>query len=346
MRIPSPLVVWFAGATALASVALAIAITADPSRTVPAALALGLMAVALGLGALERWLSLLLLGGALVLEYGFANVGLQVRGMPIPLAELLIVALVGMHLIGGRSRPPSAVLVPLMLYTGFVAFRLAVDYPEWGITAVRDSTTAIESFVLIAGYGAVARDGLQHWIRSMKWIFVLLLAYASLSPWKEQLASIGPVVGLQRDVPLLGFMEGNVAVVAAGLFFAIYTRGITRALLLTWVVGLVGLFQARALYLVLPIGVILLGWALRRHVTLPLRVAAAGLLAVMALAFVSASGVSGRLGTLSPSFYVAHVQTLLGEEGPGSGTVHHRLAWTELALDEWFASRPTTVLGV
>jgi O-antigen ligase len=57
-------------------------------------------------------------------------------------------------------------------------------------------------------------------------------------------------------------------------------------------------------------------------------------------------GVQGRLGELSLSFYVAHFRTLLGEAGPGAGTIVGRANWWTATADEWQSSLPSALFGV
>jgi hypothetical protein len=151
---------------------------------------------AIDLQALERGAILALVGGAALLGYGFANLGLP-GALPVPLAEILLMPLVALAM-ARRSKPPASVAIPLGLWLALVAGRLLFDYPRWGVLAIRDSTTAIEALALLVGYGSALRDGAEKWRRRLSVLFALVFVYALAYPWRGVLGPLSPTVGLQR----------------------------------------------------------------------------------------------------------------------------------------------------
>lgn len=312
------------------------------------AVVLSLLFVAMavwGLSQVQKYLALGLLAGALVLDYGFANVGFTGGAIPIPLADLVLGFLVVGALVSARKKPPAAIALPLYLYGGWVLMRLIVDFPTYGTNAVRDATTAVEASTLLVGYYMFQLEGLTPWIRRLRPIFLVVLAYGSLFPWRETVATLGPSVGLQYSTTLLGFM-GGLSVVAAGLYFNTFGRRHTAVIAAIWTVGLIGIFQLRGLYVMFPVAFLVLGWALRRSGKFLLQTVAAVTIGILALSAVSSFGVQGRLGTVSPDLLAANFATLLGASGPNAGSIQHRLLWTETILEELGESPQRAMTGM
>lgn len=294
----------------------------------------------------ERGGTMLLLGGPMILGYGFANVGVSINKIPVAATELILIPLAAIALFDAATRPNYRTLIPLLLFALLVAMRLTVDYPKYGLFAIRDTNLALEAFVLLVGYRAVLRDGVDTWRRRLGLILSLVLAYGLLFPWRANLAAASPSVGLRHAVPLLGSMRGvNFAVMTAGLFFINYKKGWVRILTLGLVIGMIGVFQARSLYLLFPITTLLLGWATRKKLKVALQITCALLVGILMLSLLSSAAV-GRRGPLSAEFLGAHAKTLLGEEGPASGTIRGRLKWMRGTLDQVTHSPATLLVGV
>ncbi len=292
-------------------------------------------------------LTSVMIGGCLILGYGFANVGIRVGPIPVPAADLLLLVLVGISLYKGTSIPPSRFLWPLGLFLGVVMLHLLLEFGTYRQDAIRDTTTAVEALAVLLGFYCVRRFGSATWIRIFRNVFLLVFAYASFYPWREWLASAGPIVGLQRNVPLLGSMAGVAeAVVAGGLFFAVFTKGAWRWWLLTWGLIIVALFQARGLYIAVPLSAIVLGWALRKQMKAMLVLALVGAVGLVALSWIATSGIQGRMGEISPSFYREHIGTLFGREGPGAGSITDRVIWARRTMEEVARSPQTLILGL
>jgi len=85
----------------------------------------------------------------------------------------------------------------LVLFALLVASRVAFDYPVWGVYAIRDTTAAIEAFILLVGYRAIARDGIDYWISRCRYLAVAVLVYGAVYPFLGDVKA--PNVGLQRQ---------------------------------------------------------------------------------------------------------------------------------------------------
>jgi O-antigen ligase len=283
-------------------------------------------------------LLLLALGGSLVLGYSFANIGFA-GAIPVPLADLILAVLVVRAVAVRRAIRDS--FTPFALAAGFLALatvRLALDVGEWGREAVRDFTLPLETLFMLVGFWAYARYGMARWTRGLAWIFVVLLLYLMLYPWREQVAAASPLVGLQRPVPLVGSYASAGTAAAAALFFFALVRPFGRW---SYVVAaaflpFLALVQSRGLYLAVPATGVLLGLlatyrtAGRVRSALTATVAIGALLLALFLPF----SPTGRLAPVSPAFAGAQLKTVLGAEGPGSGSIDKRLDWWRDVIQE------------
>lgn len=315
-----------------------------------AAVALGGIALIAGVAALnltatERRLTLILFAGAVLLGYGFANLGLS-GSLPLPLTEILLGPLVAIALTRPETRLPLRILVPLFLFVYLVAVRLVFDYPVWGIFAIRDTTTAIEAFLIAVGYRAVVRDGVEYWIGRLRWIMGAALIYGIAYPWRTQLAGSSPTVGLQRPTALLDPRGVKFTVVAACLYFVVFGRGWVRTLAIGLCIGELAVFQARTLYVLFPVAIILVGWAMRRVGRVMTYLAPALLIGGLMLAWASTFSIEGRRGPVTTSFIEAHASTLLGDQGPMAGSIQGRKTWFQLTVDDVTRSPGTILVGV
>jgi O-antigen ligase len=294
-----------------------------------------LFSVALVTRAAATWwgVFVLSLGGALVLGYGFANLGLP-TSPPLPLAEMALVFLLVGGVISQRRPIPRAVFVPVVIFVGYATFRLIWDAPTWGQSAARDYTLPLEGLFLFVGYWAMGRLGVDRWVRALRWIFLLALAYFLLYPFQEALRALSFPVGLQHPVTLFGQFAGSGPAAASGMFFFAIVRPNRRAYFIAGAfVAVMLLFQARALYIAVPLaGLIIAVLAGRRG---PGRRLALTLVFAVAIGTATiAASPPGRLGDVSPEFYASHVRTLFGSSGPGAGSYQHRLLLYEHAISE------------
>jgi hypothetical protein len=279
-------------------------------------------------------LVLVALAGSMILSYGFANVGLSTQ-TPVPLADAVAVLLLVRAWAAREFTYPAS--LPFLLAVPFIllaAVRLAIDFPDWGKDAVRDSTLALEVVFLPIGYWAMRTYGLARWQRALNWIFVVCLVYFAFVPWADSIARFGPTVGLQRPVPLLGSFSGAGVVAAAGLFYFALVRPFGRVsyVLAAGFLAEIAIIQSRGLYLAVPaaaILVLLLSTGRARG-----GLAAAFGVGVVALALLLPLAPKGRVGPVSPWFTVEQLRTLQGRSGPGAGTYEDRVKWFHEVIGE------------
>jgi hypothetical protein len=279
-------------------------------------------------------LFLVALAGSMILSYGFANLGISTR-TPIPIADALaVILLIRAWTVRDFRYPASLPFVLAVPFVVITALRLGVDFSTWGKDAVRDSTLALEVVFLPIGYWAMRTYGLARWLRALNWIFVVSLAYFAFFPWADSIARLGPTVGLQRPVPLLGSFSGAGVVAAAGLFYFALVRPFGRLsyALAAGFLAELAIFQSRGLYLAVPaaaILVLLLSTGRARS-----GLAAAFAVGVVALALLLPLAPHGRLGPVSPWFTVEQLRTLQGRSGPGAGSYEDRVTWFHEVVGE------------
>jgi hypothetical protein len=333
-------------AASLVAVASGIAAATYPIAAFAVGLAvLGVALALVDLSAIERTMATLLVGGAVLLGYGFANLGIP-GAVPLPATEILFLPLAVIALADRPTRLDPRVLLPLVLYAALVAIRLVFDYPQHGVFAIRDTTAALEAFILLVGYRAIARDGVQTWLRRLGYIFGAVLLWGALYPWSKQIEALGPTVGLQRPTPLLDQRGVKFAVVAAGLYFLVFSRGWRRILALGLVAGLIGIFQARTLYVLFPLAILLLGWASHQLGRVAAQLVPVVLVGAGIIVAAGNLQVEGRRGEVTFEFISAHFLTLTGEEGPKSGTIRGRVTWFERTMEYVTSSPGYIAVGV
>lgn len=231
-------------------------------------------------------------------------------------------------------RLPSRISLALTAFLGFASARLIHDYGAFGNFAIRDFTTALEMLFLIVGVWVVRRYGIDTVIRLLTNIFRVALGYFALYPIFEKLAGLPLGVGLQHAAPLLGQRAGVATAAGAGLFFFLFVRPVPNSMLyVAGFVGVVLMVQARGLFVAAPLSVLFV-WVLAGPQASRMRSRLVALLlaacVVSPLMFLLAP--QGRMGPVDPRFLVSQLQTLLGEEGPGSGSIQSRLDF----IDETF----------
>jgi O-antigen ligase len=277
-------------------------------------------------------------GGVYLLEYGFTNIGLT-GAIPLPLVDLVAVALVARIATWRGFRWPSS--APFVLAVGLVALitiRLVVDYPTYGVLAIRDATLGIELAFLLVGYWAVDVFGLRRLIGVLSVVFLIGVAYLALYPFQDSVAAASPQVGLQKPVPLIGNFVGEAALVAGTFFFFTLLRpyGKWSYALAAATLPVMVLMQSRGMYLAVPGAIVFIwaaararaGWQLRRGLGATLAVGLAAL-----VVFFPFAPDEGRVGEVTPAFVFEQLSTLSGSEGPGS-PVSQRTEWLNNVLNE------------
>jgi O-Antigen ligase len=318
---------------AAAAAAVGVAVATRPQLVVVVALAIVTLAFYALRGELFWWdLLIVALGGSLVLVYGFANVGVPGPTTTIPLADALAAVLVVRALTDRGVRWTwSWPFVFAAIFLSIACLRLAVDLPHGGKNALRDFTVAFEVVFLPIGYWAMAKYGVRRWERALTWIFVVCLFYFALFSWSDQLAQLGPTVGIQRAVPLLGSFGGVSTAAAAGFFFFALVRPFGRFsyVLAAGFLAELAVFQQRGIYLALPAAIILVLALAGSDRSGRARIGLAGAFAagILVLALLLPLSPQGRLGPVSPWFTASQLRTLEGRAGPGSGSYEDRIAW-------------------
>jgi hypothetical protein len=281
-------------------------------------------------GPLFAWdLFAIVLGGLMVLAYGFINVGL-VPGVPVPLADIVIVAL-GVYAIL-TTRFVGAIRIPLVfggIYFAIATARLLIDYRVWGMDAIRDYTVAVELIALPVGYWSMQKFGLRRWIRLIAVISIVMLAYALAFPLKGTIASVSPVVGLQQPVLLFGSYSGPAIVACFLACLILQPFGTRRSLLAaTLFLPAIAVQQSRGMFIAVPLALLVivvgsgrLAGRLRRAT---MAVVALG---IVALALTFSASPQGRLGPTNAQQIAEQLQTLHGGQGTGAGTFKVRTEW-------------------
>ncbi|HID22080.1 MAG TPA: hypothetical protein EYP14_06725, partial [Planctomycetaceae bacterium] len=259
---------------------------------------------------------------------GFNNVPL-VR--PVPLVDALVVwaVVLGLPAWWRLRRLPVVrrLLFWVSLLSTVVALRLIVDLPVHGLWAARDALFALELWIVFPAIAAGYALGMRRLERRLGWLFALAIAWFLLYPLRFDLQDLGPVVGIQRPVPLFAFTTAGFVALPA-FFWFLWRRAGGAGLIGAGAALVVLLFaQSRGSYLAWLLSLLVM-LALRpgagRHVG---RFAVVG--AVASVAIVLMGPVTGRLGEpLGLGTVIEQMGSLLGREGPGAGSFAHRLeAW-------------------
>jgi len=324
---------------------------------------LGLMVVGIAVSwaclrtALFRWdVFVLTLSGCLILGYGFVNVP-AAPGVPLPLPDALLIVLALRTMIGLRiERPLVLPLAWAAIFVAIASIRLLIDVPVWGGDALRDYSLAVELLALPVGWAMLESYGLDRWRRALTWIFLLLLVYLWVYPWRDTLAAVAPAFGLQRETSLLGDYQAAGSAAIAGLLFFALLRPLGRgslALSALFVPPLL-LLQYRGLYLALPAVVLLIfaiassrvGAVLRRRLAMLTLVAALGIVGLGALLSTLSVKPTGRLAQVSPGFVLNQLAAVRGEPGPQSAGVELRKRWIRGVVSDLNAKPSLWVTGL
>ena len=298
---------------------------------------------------LYRDLLFALVAGSMLLTYGFANVGFSFGPLPVPVTELLLLPLVAWSLLQAKSlRSIGLPLLLVALFVGLASLRLIADFPSHGKLAIRDFTLPLEALTLLVGFWALNTYGLRWACRLLLAVLIMVAAYGALMPWRETVAGMGPTVGLQQPVQLLGQFDSlGPALAAALFFFLLMVKSPWSIILGALCLGELALLQMRGLYLGVPLAALVVLIASNRVSTrLPGRLAGAVAVAAILLVLVAPMIPSGRLGPVNAAFAVSQLETLLGKEGPGDGSYEKRQQWLERTWERQRESPETLLLGL
>jgi O-antigen ligase len=318
----------------LACVALGVCAVVAPLLAVAAA---ALVYLVLRGQRVIREVLLVLVIGNMTLNYGFANLGLNLGGLPLPITDLVLVGIVAWCLSFRVSLRELG--APALFMAGILALatvRLVADFPTYGNLAARDFSTPLETITLVVGYFAFKEYGLR-WA-SRFWLIASLavLGYAVFFPIRDQLLAMSPVVGLQQQVPLIGHYAGvGGALGAAFFYFMLRVRPPLALLLGAACFAILLMFQSRGLYLGIPLTLIVILIAGRQLKTgLAARLAGCLVVGVVLMAALLPLSPEGRMGPVSLSFITSQIGTLLGQEGPGDGSYDDRLEWLKTVREK------------
>jgi hypothetical protein len=288
----------------------------------------------LGRIGLEKWqvMALTTFSGYMVLNYGYDNLAIHLGGFPILIGYgLAYAAFAGSILsrhqwIRDTFAEPALICVLALLLQA--SGHLITDIPTYGSWAFRDGTMCFDGLFLLMGLLWARKSGSFDMVA--KWlllIFIILMFYGLTLPWHEKLFSWSPVSGVYYEVPLLGNYRGTGDWLLTGALFCIcvgsYVLDRPRWLMPALAVGLllgIAVTQVRRMYLgiaVCTIILILAGEAkkfARLFVMVPV-----ALVIVFAVTGWGGLEVSGRIGKISPQFFIDHLRSIGGaEDTPGS----------------------------
>lgn len=297
-------------------------------------------------------LAFALVASTVILGYGGDNFVLS-ADMPLPIPWILLAILIVFTGIPGASlvweRHRTLLILWALAFAGGLV-RLAFDVTVYGIWALRSSIFFMGSVALFAGVhiGRTGRERRWTWLVTIPVTVVLI--YTLSFPWQQKLWSISPVSGVFVPVPLFGhYQYFNPA--AAGLWVAFFAADDFRfSRLMLLVVALLGvaMVQTRLGYMVVLLSAALtmfIVFGQRPLQSLAIRGAVAVWLVAVFLIMAALIPVSGRYGAFDPQFLLAHLNTILGHQGPEVGSVIHRYTEYPIAVKELLAQPPGQFLA-
>jgi len=307
---------------------------------------------------LELWqvFSLVALSGYLLLTRGFENLTLHVGGVPFIVGYGLVYTSLALAIFSHRQliaralkEPPVLCMLALLAAT---VLHLVVDFPSYGIWALRDSTLCLDGIFMLLGLAwAMKRNGSVFLARWMLGLFVLNMLYVYTMPWGEKIWGWSPVSGVFLQVPLLGGFEGAGDLLVAGALFCIcvgsYLMNRPSWLMLALAIGQflgVSITQGRRTYVgtAVVLVILLLFGEAKKFARLFILVPAA-IVVIFLVTTVGGLKISGRIGEVNLNFFEAHLRSIHTSEGTPGSSVDHRFTMADEALDH-FRTHP--VLGV
>jgi len=301
---------------------------------------------------LELWqvFSLVALSGYLLLTRGFENLTLHVGGVPFIVGYGLVYTSLALAIVSHRQliaralkEPPVLCMLALLAAT---VLHLVVDFPSYGIWALRDSTLCLDGIFMLLGLAwAIKGKNIIFLARWMMGLFVLNMLYAYTMPWGEKIWGWSPVSGVFLKVPLLGEFSGTGDLLVMGAVFCIcigsYLISRPSWLVLALAIGQflgVSITQGRRTYVgtaVVLIILVLLGEA-KKFAKLFILVPAA-LVVVFLATSVGGLKISGRIGEVNLDFFKAHLKSVSNSEGTPGSSVESRFSMADEALEHFYA---------
>jgi hypothetical protein len=353
------------------SVLLGLIVAIYPTATgitFAATIAVAMILVQFHRRGVETWqiITLTCLTGYVVLNYGFENLTIPLGPLRfLPLGELLMgVALVLAML---RYRGPllrSAVQNPAVRYTLalllLTVIHLISDLPNYGLYALRDSTSSFEAVFLVLGLLWASQErNIELLAKWLVLLFIVATLYSYTFPWADQLENWSPGSGPFHSVALLGNYQDVAVYMLAGALFCIWVapsvsawpRWLLNILAAAQLVGL-GILQSRTMYVGIALILVLLVFLretkrMSQFLTLLGRSLAALVLTLLLLSMVGWK-VQGRLGPMDMSGLTRELESIWPSSAESAELGHEsdRRAWYGEVWDKLRSSSSHLVLGV
>jgi len=287
---------------------------------------------------LRNSITLLVIGAYLILNYGFMLVRIPPMAEGgVPIGELLLLFWF-CFLVKDLQWLPiftnNIIFVPFLMWWALGFGRVLLAFPEYGMWTLRDATHVIESLFLWVGFVFAATpsaiDHLFVWIRR---VLAVVCIYVLSYPWRESLGAFSPTItsatGLSKTVFFQYNSTGQLVLWEAVHRLIRSSKGILiPGLLIAYVVGI---FQARTIYLQVIAILLLLFWHRPKAFGKMGLALSAGLLGII-LIVQSGIEIKGRMNeNISLEFMVDHFYAIAGIESKGvvgaAKGVGQRLGW-------------------
>jgi len=276
------------------------------------------------------------------LGYGGDNFTIKILTLSVPIVWLLTGLVSCLFILPGtrllqKWHPWLFQMWLLVLFGGIT--RLLIEIPMYGIESLRGSIFFLGSVIIPVGIYLGFCWKSSNWRWFVEWPVIVISLYTLSFPWRDLLFQVSPKSGMFREVPLLGFYN-NFDTVTSALWAAYFVsqKPVCEAKwLLMLIIGLFGIsfVQSRLTYFSVIIALITIIFILNKsnkiRILLFKFIAIFGLLVVW-LSYLSFFPITGRYGKFDLNFFKEHFITILGKEGPASGSVQHRYKEYPIAL--------------
>lgn len=317
---------------------------------------------------MESWqvVTLICLTGYVVLNYGFENLSIPLGPLRLlPVGELLMIAALivavrsseGALLREALQSAPILCILALLLLT---VSHLAVDVPDHGLYALRDSTFAFEAFFLLLGILWTAQErNLALLAKWLMFLFIVTAMYSYTFPWAEKLQTWSLISGPFHSVALVGNYQTIAVYLLSGALFCIWVapslvnwpHWVLRTLAIIQLAGL-GILQSRAMYAGIAIIVVIL-FFLRQHKRISQflsTLACACAVLLVTILFLAALDwkIQGRLGPMTLSSLTKEVESIWPSSAESAELGHEsdRRAWYGEVWNKIGPSPSRLVVGV
>jgi O-antigen ligase len=300
---------------------------------------------------LDAWQVILLvaLTGYLLLNYGFENLAIHVGGFPIIIGYLLMYSAFALavfsrpQLLIRATEEPALLCLLALLFLTFL--HLVLDFPRYGVWALRDASMFFDGIFLLLGLLWAMKGNST--IPLMKWLMVVLLLNAVNSftfPWNETISAWSPKSGVFQEVPLLGSRAVSAIYLLVGALFYMFLaryvvrwpRWIVLPLAMAQLAGL-AILQSRAMYVGLAVMLVIFVLLGETGKSAKLVVMLSPAFAFVLLLTTLGIAIQGRIGPVRTDFFKDHFRNIVGAEGtPGSG-VTERIDWYTQAFQHFLA---------